>query len=325
MPITVVNGHGQAAFPTKGFAAGVYTVVAAYSGGTEYAASTSKPFIETINPVATKPGATATALTSSPNPSAAGQPVKFTAEVTALIPVTPLADRAVHARGVHASQTQLPPGSPPFAGSVTFKDGTTVLAVVKVHPDGSATFTAVALSPGRHAITATYAGDPNYLPSTSAVDTQVVTGAVAAPRVVSVRRYGYHATPTTLVIGFNGPLDPGSAGNAANYWITDPHGDPIGVGLAFYNPAAGTVTLYPVSQLDLHRRYTLTIVGTGPGGGSGLGGVLLDGAGTGRPGSNYVTDVDAANLVVTNPFAAGASAALRLSARVRAAAARGHR
>ena len=74
-----------------------------------------------------------------------------------------------------------------------------------------------------------------------------------------------------------------------------------------YNPAAHTVTLYPVTRLDLHKRYTLTVVGTGAGGVKGVAGNLLDGTNSGRAGSNYVVTVDASDLVVTNPYAPGAA------------------
>src|SRR4051812_7439877 len=94
--------------------------------------------------------------------------------------------------------------------------------------------------------------------------------------------------------------------------VTGPTGA-IRVGAAVYNPAPHTVTLYPVSRLDLHKRYTLTVIGTGAGGVKGVAGNLLDGAGNGRAGSNYVVTVDASDLVVTNPYATGAAAALRLA------------
>ena len=144
-------------------------------------------------------------------------------------------------------------------------------------------------------------------------------GRVDGPRVgLQVRRFDYHAMPTTLVLTFNGPLAPASAQNAHNYVIIGPNGV-IPVVSAVYNAAALTVTLYPLTQLDLHKRYTLMVIGTGAGGVRGIAGNLLDGMNTGRAGSNYVVMVDASDLVVTNPFAPGAAAALKLAAQVRAA------
>jgi hypothetical protein len=71
--------------------------------------------------------------------------------------------------------------------------------------------------------------------------------------------------------------------------------------------------LHPVQRLDLHRLYTLTVVGTGVRGSTGI---FLDGAAMGHPGSDYVTTVDAGDLVITSPHP-GAAAALRLARRFR--------
>jgi len=147
---------------------------------------------------------------------------------------------------------------------------------------------------------------------------QTVTPSTDGPRVVAVQRFGFHQLPTTLVIGFNEPLDPTSAQDTANYRITAPDGRPIGVGAAVYDPSSQSVTLSPVQRLDLHRRYKLTVVGTGPNGVKDVSGALLDGAGNGRPGSDFVTTLTAANLVVDAPHPTpGAAAALRLARRVR--------
>jgi hypothetical protein len=81
-----------------------------------------------------------------------------------------------------------------------------------------------------------------------------------------------------------------------------------------YDVTSHSVILSPAARLNLHFRYRLTIIGTGPNGVKDASGNLLDGAGTGRPGSNFVTTVDASNLVVAGS-PPGASAALRLARR----------
>jgi fibronectin-binding autotransporter adhesin len=96
-------------------------------------------------------GPTVTALASSTNPSGFGQPVTFTATVSAL-----------------AS------GAAPPRGQVTFKDGTTVLAIVSLDGSGRASFTTSVLAAGPHSITATYAGIDTF-GSSSASLTQNVT------------------------------------------------------------------------------------------------------------------------------------------------------
>ena len=111
-----------------------------------------------------------------------------------------------------------------------------------------------------------------------------------------MRRYGYHQSPTTLVVAFDQALDPATAVNPRDYILTGPGGASIRVGSATYDPILHTVTLHPVGRLDLHYRYVLQVVGSSPAGVAGADGLLLDGAG--RPASPYVTVVDAANLVV---------------------------
>jgi hypothetical protein len=99
------------------------------------------------------------------------------------------------------------------------------------------------------------------------------------------------------VLSFSAALDPVRAQNVANYQITDSAGSAVAIGTATYDPVAHTVTLAPQHQLDLHRSYQLTVVGTGSGGVANTAGRLLDGAGAGHPGSDYQTTVTAANMV----------------------------
>src|SRR5207244_6290866 len=94
--------------------------------------------------------ATTTALTSSANPSVAGQSVTFTATVSATSSA----------------------GTP--TGTVTFQDGATMLGNGTLS-GGSVTFSTAALAAGTHTITAVYGGDTNFAPSTSNALTQTVT------------------------------------------------------------------------------------------------------------------------------------------------------
>jgi hypothetical protein len=89
----------------------------------------------------------ATAFTTSANPSSNGQAVTFTATVSSAA------------------------GTP--TGTVTISDGATALATITlVH--GSASFTTSALALGTHSITAGYSGDGNYSGSTSTALSQTV-------------------------------------------------------------------------------------------------------------------------------------------------------
>ena len=83
---------------------------------------------------------TVTALTAAPNPSAFGQPVAFTANVTT-------------------------GGSPVTTGTVQFADGGTAIGGPVPVVDGDAPLSTSALSVGSHAITATYSGTADLAPA----------------------------------------------------------------------------------------------------------------------------------------------------------------
>src|SRR5262249_36073675 len=89
-------------------------------------------------------------LASSPNPSQFGQAVTLPATMPALTP-TP-------------------------TGTVTMRDGATVLRTVTL-AGGQASATITGLAVGTHSLTATYSGDGSYTATTSGVLTQVVNKA----------------------------------------------------------------------------------------------------------------------------------------------------
>src|SRR5260370_37561553 len=68
----------------------------------------------------------------------------------------------VSGRGVTCAASVTSTNSPAPTGSVTFRDGTTVLITVPLDDAGNASYTTGSLSAGRHFITASYSGDPNY-------------------------------------------------------------------------------------------------------------------------------------------------------------------
>src|SRR5205823_4249615 len=106
------------------------------------------PVVATFN----LPAATQTALDSSPNPSAFGEPVTFTATVTAA-------------------------GPPVTEGSVTFREGTTVLAgPVPLDASGHASFTTASLGLGSHTISADYSGTALVSPSSASLVQTVQAG-----------------------------------------------------------------------------------------------------------------------------------------------------
>jgi hypothetical protein len=173
------------------------------------------------------------------------------------------------------------------------------------------------LAAGMHPLLAVYEGNDRFAPSVSSIVQQVVAPAGDGPTVTSLKRYGYHAQPTVLVLSFSEALDPATAEDVANYQIVTIDGPGRGgaraghrtaVSQAVYDPGTQTVTLYPAERLDVHNFYRLTVVGTGQSGVSDLSGRLLDGLGNGAPGSNY-------QAVISRAALAGASNAVVTSAR----------
>jgi len=142
---TVALASGTASLSVSKLAVGAHSITAAYGGGADFYASTSKAVALTVNKAKTT-----TILTSSPNPSVSGQAVTFTATVTGAFGGNP-------------------------SGTVTFKDGTTTIGTGAVNTTThQAHFVTTKLSVGTHNITAVYGGDAHYLTSTSGVVKQVV-------------------------------------------------------------------------------------------------------------------------------------------------------
>lgn len=167
-------------------------------------------FVAKIKP--TSIASTNTSLASSINPAIVGQTIAFTATVTP---------------GCGSV------GAP--SGTVSFSDGSNILGSGTL-ASGQASFSTSVLSPGSHSITATYSGDSNFNPSTSAPLTEVIeynvcvqydqtravhSGATYPIKLelcdvngndVSSAGVVVHATQITATSGFTGPVD--DSGNA---------------------------------------------------------------------------------------------------------------
>jgi Leucine-rich repeat (LRR) protein len=139
-------------------------------------ASTNNPTV-TVTVASQTP--TTTTLVSSLNPSAFGQPVTFTASVTA--------------------------GSGTPAGTVTFRDGVISIGTRTLDGSGHATLTTAALGTGSHSITAFYAGNPSFAPSTSGALSQIVTNSAACGALLPAVMYSVATGPRAVVAAdFNG-------------------------------------------------------------------------------------------------------------------------
>ena len=144
---TVAALELTATLPWTFTSAGVQAITAVYSGDSNETTSTG-----TANLTVGK-DTTTTTLASSANPAVLGQSVTFTATV--------------------AVQS---PGAGTATGTVTFKDGATVLKTVAVS-GGVASFTTSSLALGGHSITASYAGDSNDGASASAALSEKIQAA----------------------------------------------------------------------------------------------------------------------------------------------------
>jgi hypothetical protein len=175
-----VGAGGVATLPVSTLGAGKHALTASFSDPAGNFVSSGS--LAAVPLVITK-ASTTTALAATTTTAVFGQAVTFTATVAAVSPST-------------ATPT----------GSVTFKDGTTVLRTV-VLSGGSASFTTSLLAVNSHTITATYNGNGNFKgsgPATSAVTvsqdatTAVVTSSVSSPvygQAVTLRATVTAATP----------------------------------------------------------------------------------------------------------------------------------
>jgi ELWxxDGT repeat protein len=147
--VVLLDGNGQAQYSTTGLAAGQDTITAVYSGSRIFDASQGD---NSAAPQVVNPSVSATALTSSANPSAFGQAITFTATVIGVAPA---------------------PGTP--TGNVDFTDGATDLTPGGIDlVAGQATFSTTTLAIGTHTIAATYSGDANFGTSQSSANPQAV-------------------------------------------------------------------------------------------------------------------------------------------------------
>jgi hypothetical protein len=160
--------NGIATYSTTVLGSGKHAVTAVYSGDSYFASSSSGPLTQTVAKASTE-----VVLTSGMNPAPFGSTATLKANVKALAP-----------------------GSGTPAGTVTFRQGETVLATVQMS-GASAAYSLKTLPPGEHTITATYSGDANNEASKSAPLTQTVVKATTATTLTSTldpAPYGSSAT-----------------------------------------------------------------------------------------------------------------------------------
>ncbi len=200
---------GQAVLTLSSLAVGTHSITALYSGDGNNAANASAVLVETVSQTTGS-----VALSSSLNPSTAGQAVTFTATV-----------------------------SPNTAtGSVQFLDGATALGTVAL-AGGAATLAVSTLAVGAHSITAAYSGDGSNPAAVSAVLVETVTETAASVAISSSQNpsaSGQAITLTALVSPASAtgsvqfldgaqllPLLPLSLNSLAGFGSTDPRSPKI--------------------------------------------------------------------------------------------------
>lgn len=206
--VDLVNGVAE--YQTSTLSVGNHSIQARYlSEDPNFVTSTSQEQSHTVNKAATK-----TEVTTSGSPSVFGQPVTFTATVSVLAPGA---------------------GNP--SGTITFKDGSTVLGTQPVSSatGGQASITVSTLSVAQHAITAEYDGDDSFLGSNGSV-TQKVNRAQTSTLVtssVNPSQSGQGVTFTATV----SPVAPG-AGLPTGTVRFSINGAPLGAGRPLVNGVA---------------------------------------------------------------------------------------
>jgi phospholipase C len=198
--------NGNATLTTSTLSLGTHSISAQYGGDSNYLSSSSSPLVEIIDR-----GGSSTTLTSSSNPSTYNQSIAFTANVTSA-------------------------GGTP-TGSVTFNDGTNTMAIVTL-ASGASTLHYSSLTATTHNVTASYGGDPNFQPSTSAPLTQTVA----------------QATTTTALAS---SLNPSTANQSVIFTATatSQFGGPVTGSITFKQ---GTTTLSTVPLTNGQASYTTT-------------------------------------------------------------------
>jgi hypothetical protein len=155
---------------------------------------------------------TSVALASSLNPAVFGQPVVFTATVSA-------SNRAVP------------------TGTVNFNDGSTTLGPGTLDGTGTASFTTSTLSAGAYALVAAYLGDTNFSPASSSALSQTINQASYPPRLASSANPSAYNQPVTFTATIPSPNGVAATGN-----ITFKDGDNLLGVVALSNSTAAITT-----------------------------------------------------------------------------------
>jgi hypothetical protein len=176
---TVPVANRQATYSTAYTYGGAHPMTAIYSGDANNAGSISATLTEYVESVTTR-----TLITTSGSPSLVGQPVTFTATVT-----------AKH-------------GTVPDGEMVTFYDDAAAMASVSL-ANGKATYTTSSLSTNTRSVKASYPGDTTLEPSSKSVP-QTVLKYSTTTSLTSTPNPSLHGKPVsfTATVAPSGPHAP---------------------------------------------------------------------------------------------------------------------
>ena len=211
-------GVSQATFSTSGLLAGARSITAVYGGDGVYNPSTSSAYTQNVNV-----SATTTTVHVDINPLNLGQLVTLSADVSGCA-VTPV-------------------------GTITFKNGASVLGTGTLDGSAHAIFTSSSLLSGLLPITAVFAGDSNCGGSTSSVLNLTVNLGLASASVVSSQNpstYNQSVTFTATVAGII-LFTPTGTVTFKDGATTLGTGTLNGSGVATYTTSALSVASHPIT------------------------------------------------------------------------------
>ncbi len=173
---------GSASISTSTLTVNSHSITASYEGDTGYAGSTSSVLSQVVSAQTTT-----TTLGASASASSYGQSVTFTATVTSGL------------------------GTP--AGTVSFFDGLTQIGTGTLNGAGQAAVTLSTLGIGSHSITASYAGNSQYIGSSSSALALAVSQATTTTTITSAPNpslVGQNVTFTATVVSATGAIPVGT-------------------------------------------------------------------------------------------------------------------
>ena len=209
---------------------GAHSITAVYGSDTNFSSSTSNTVTQTV-----QQSTTATVTSSTDLPVFFGQPVTFTATVTAT-------------------------GGFDNGGTVTFEDGSTSIGTASFSGGDTATFSTAGLSAATHTINAVYGGDVDFAASTGSVVQTVNKASTNIPTVDISPSYpsifGQLVTFTSSVTA--SPPGGGTPTGTVTFYVDYPHYVVLGTGTL---DSQGVATFTTSSWAATYHQHNYAVYG----------------------------------------------------------------